>query len=218
MAGRSTPRILRSRTTESIINAPVLPQLTTPSASPLRTDSKADHIDVVFERITSRGLSSIDTTSEASRMSTRPSRLRLRATSFSNSSLGPCRMNAMSGFFFAECEMPATTAAGPRSPPMASTEMTVRPLPGFAVFAKPVMRAQTPLFMLRLRPDRRLLPSQRLHGRCSGRKRRKRGVDASVRRSFHIRLGSLQPGRHVHGGCCGAISILCSAGQPCRNL
>lgn len=68
--------------------------------------------------------------------------------------------------------------------------------------------------MLRLRPDRLRQPSQRLHGRRSGRKTGIRGVDASAHRNWSIHLGYLQPARHVHGDCCGAISILCSAGQP----
>ena len=46
MAGRFTPGSLRSRTIESAIRAPVLPQETATSASPLRTASIADHIEV----------------------------------------------------------------------------------------------------------------------------------------------------------------------------
>jgi hypothetical protein len=48
MAGRFTPGSLRSRIIDSAISAPVLPQDTAASASPERTDSSADHIDVSF--------------------------------------------------------------------------------------------------------------------------------------------------------------------------
>ncbi len=46
MAGRFTPGSLRSRIIDRSISAPVLPQETQTSASPLRTASIADHIDV----------------------------------------------------------------------------------------------------------------------------------------------------------------------------
>jgi hypothetical protein len=113
----------------SAISAPVLPQDTAPAASPLRTDSSADHIEVCLPlRTTWLGLSSMVTTSLASRNSTRPSRPRRFATSLRKVSSGPCRMNPISGFFSADLAIPATTTEGPASPPIASTDMTIRPV------------------------------------------------------------------------------------------
>jgi hypothetical protein len=48
IAGRITPGSLRNRTIDSNISAPVLPQETQTVASPLRTESNADHIDVSY--------------------------------------------------------------------------------------------------------------------------------------------------------------------------
>ena len=75
MAGRLTPGSLRRRTIDIAISAPVLPQLTATVASPPRTASSVDHIDVSLpRRITWLGLSSMVTTPWASRISQRPSR------------------------------------------------------------------------------------------------------------------------------------------------
>jgi hypothetical protein len=76
MAGRLMPGSFLSRTIETSMSAPVLPQETQTCASPLRTASIADHIDVSWPlRITWLGLSSIRTTPAASRTSQRPGEL-----------------------------------------------------------------------------------------------------------------------------------------------
>ena len=123
MAGRSTPGSLRSRSIDTAINAPVLPQETTTSASPSRTDSTADHIDVPLPvRITWLGLSDIATTPSAWRTSQWASRPLRLAMSDRSSSSGPWTTKRIAGVFFTAAAKPATTAAGPWSPPIASTE------------------------------------------------------------------------------------------------
>ena len=123
-----TPGSLRRRIIDSAISAPVLPQDTATVASPLRTDSSVDHMEVSRPwRTTWLGLSVIWTVSLASRISHRPRRCLRRFTNRFRSAALPCRMKATRGFFLADRAIPATTAAGPRSPPMASTEMTMRP-------------------------------------------------------------------------------------------
>ncbi len=131
MAGRLTPGSLRSRSMESAISAPVLPQETAAAASPARTASMADHMEVPLPlRITWLGLSSMLTTPSVARISQRPARpLRLEIRR-SSSSPSPCTMKSSSGWRAAQSAMPATTATGPRSPPIASTEMTIRPSAG----------------------------------------------------------------------------------------
>lgn len=70
----------------------------------------------------------------------------------------------------------------------------------------------------RRRPDR-LAPSvRRLHDHRNGRRRRKRGADASIRRNWRIRSGLQQPARHVSGACYGGTALCGSEGQPCLNL
>ena len=128
IAGRFTPGSLRRRSIDSAISAPVLPQLTATVASPARTDSMADHIEVSCAlRITWLGLSCIVTTPAAWRMSQRSASPLRRPISRRSSGSGPWTMNRISGFLSALAAMPATTVAGPRSPPIASTDMTTLP-------------------------------------------------------------------------------------------
>jgi hypothetical protein len=64
MAGRFTPSIFRSRVIDISISAPVLPQDTATGASPARTASIADHMEVCLPwRSTEDGFSSIRATS-----------------------------------------------------------------------------------------------------------------------------------------------------------
>ena len=72
--------------------------------------------------------------------------------------------------------------------------------------------------MPRRRPNRFLQSARQLRDLRNVRMMHKRGAGALVRRSLNIRLDYLQPMSRVHDGCCGAIWILYSAGQPCRNL
>src|SRR5690606_41354346 len=63
IAGRFTPGSLRSRSIDRAMSAPVLPQDAAAPASPVLTDSMADHIEVPLPlRTIWLGLSSIVTT------------------------------------------------------------------------------------------------------------------------------------------------------------
>jgi hypothetical protein len=55
MAGRFTPSIFRSRVIDISISAPVLPQETATGASPARTASIADHMEVLLAMAQHRG-------------------------------------------------------------------------------------------------------------------------------------------------------------------
>jgi hypothetical protein len=126
IARRLTPGSFLSRTIATSMSAPVLPQETQTCASPARTDSIADHIEVSCPwRMTWLGLSSMRTTPAASRTSQRAVSPAF-AISRSSSGFGPWTMKWRSGFFSADSAMPATTAVGPRSPPIASMETTMR--------------------------------------------------------------------------------------------
>jgi len=71
MAGRFTPGTRRSRSIDTAIRAPVLPQDTTACASPSRSASTADHMEVPLPcRMTCDGLSVIATTPAASTVAT----------------------------------------------------------------------------------------------------------------------------------------------------
>ena len=76
-------------------------------------------------RMTWLGLSSIVTTRSAWRRSTRPFKAGARASRGVSSASSPCRIKRASGNWAADSTRPATTAAGPRSPPIASMEITV---------------------------------------------------------------------------------------------
>ena len=136
IAGRFTPGNLRKRIIDIAISAPVLPHDTATAASPVRTDSMADHIDVPWPvRTTWLGLSSMETTSAAWRISHRPRRGACLATKASNCALSPCKTKEICGLILADKEHPATIAAGPSSPPMASTDNRVCPFAPGAGFA-----------------------------------------------------------------------------------
>ena len=117
MAGRSTPGSFLSRIIDTAIKAPVFPQETTASASPARTASMADHIEVFLPlRITWLGLASIVTTSVTFRiwhLSARP----LLSTSGSNSDSGPWIRKAMSEFFSITLENAGMTTRVVNDPP-----------------------------------------------------------------------------------------------------
>jgi hypothetical protein len=66
MAGRFSPGSFRSRSIDTAISAPVFPQDTAAAASPSRTASMAENIEVPWPcRMTWAGLSSIFTTRSA---------------------------------------------------------------------------------------------------------------------------------------------------------
>mmetsp|Transcript_3496 Transcript_3496/g.6237 ORF Transcript_3496/g.6237 Transcript_3496/m.6237 type:complete len:238 (+) Transcript_3496:458-1171(+) len=126
MAGRFTPSSLRRRIIEIAISAPVLPQDTATEASPARTASIVDHMEVSLPlRITWDGLASIVTTPLACRISQISANPRFLAIRRSSSGPSPCTMKRNCGLSAAAFDRPETTAPGPRSPPIASMDKTV---------------------------------------------------------------------------------------------
>ena len=127
IAGRFMPSSLRRRIIEIAIKAPVFPHETQTSAWPFFTYSNADHIDEFFPlRTTWLGLSLMFITSVALTIFTQfLSRRRLFTRRF-NTSSDPCNMKYRFGLSAAERDMPATTAGGPKSPPIASILNTMR--------------------------------------------------------------------------------------------
>ena len=114
--------------------------------------------------------------------------------------------------------MPATTVAGPRSPPIASTESTTRALGAWScrstVRPSPVRDLPGRLGRVVVQVDLVGLRDDFAVGVVAAGARR-RGAGASARRSWGIRPGSPRSAHHARGACCGATWRLCSAGQPC---
>ena len=126
IAGRFTPVSFLSLNILSAIKAPVLPQETQTLALPSLTESIADHIDVSLPcLIIWLGLSSIFTTSLLSITVTLPDREWRLLTNFFRCLLGPCKRKCIPAFFFAARTIPAMTAVGPKSPPIASILIVV---------------------------------------------------------------------------------------------
>ena len=127
IAGRLIPSILRRRIIDMAISAPVFPHETQASAWPFFTYSNADHIDEFFPlRTTWLGLSLMFIISVELTIFTQFLSLRRLFTKRFNNSSGPCNMKYRFGLFAAERAIPAITAGGPKSPPIASILKTMR--------------------------------------------------------------------------------------------
>ena len=102
-------------------------------------------------RITALGLASIVTTPSAWRNSQRSAKPRFLAIRRSNSAPSPWTIKRNALFLSADFAMPSTTAAGPRSPPMASIERTV-PDTDLSVSAARVVMRRLPSQPMEPRP------------------------------------------------------------------
>ena len=119
IAGRITPGIRRSSISPAASIAPVFPAETTASADPSATARTAATRELSgFERTASAGFSSISITSAASWSSSPPV----------SSPAGPKSTGTIVSL--AASRAPATTSAGPRSPPIASTAIRITALRG----------------------------------------------------------------------------------------
>ena len=202
-AGRSMPGMVRSASLAMAIIAPVLPADKAASAMPSFTALIAMPIEVVrARRIAWLGFSSAVMNSAVWTIVTPDFRLAWRFSSARISFSSPKTRNSSEELRRRARAAPASIAAGPLSPPMASIAMRG---PAF------IASCPSPAFALRPR-------SRRSRGRYNGRRRRRDCAAASARRSSGIPGSSPASAHDGCGACCASRAMFFSLGQPLRHL
>ena len=125
IAGRSIPGSILRTNLAVAIRAPVLPALTQASASPSFTRLMATRMEESFFFLReSAGGSDIPTTSVALRIESRESSPAIRVTCPFNSSSSPTRISCRFACRSRQAFAARTTISAPRSPLIASSEIT----------------------------------------------------------------------------------------------